>query len=299
MGKFMPFLLKAAFFVALVVRTAEADDPPDNAAPESTAGSNAPGAVGPGKPAAIDVPPEWFAGTRDRTRGVSDTERDAYYRVLAQAGKVDSQQLRKRAHALWDEAERAFRSDPKNKGRMYSQFVDIVQRPDQFRGKPVTLKGYIQGLDTMDAGENDEGLQTLHQAYLYTADSLQNPYVVVTREIPPDIPRPKKGSPTNDVTVTGYFFKIWSYEAQRGNWAGPLILADRLEWNPGPPPLSSRIEFKIALAATLALLLLGLILLLARQRRDDRRFRAFRAARQSRDTDDPSDALRHLENNPD
>lgn len=298
MGKITPFLLKAAFFAVLVVRPAEADDPLDNAAPESAGGTKTPAAIGPGKPAAVDVPPEWFSGTRDRTRGISETERDAYYRALAQAGKIDPQQLRRRAQALRDQAERAFHSDPMNKGRMYSQFVDIVQRPDQFRGKPVTLKGYIQGLDTMDAGENDEGLQTLHQAYLFTADSLQNPYVVVTREIPPDIPRPKKGSPTNDVSVTGYFFKIWSYEAQRGNWAGPLILADRLEWNPGPPPLSSRIEFKIALAATLALLLLGLILLLARQRRDDRRFRELRAARQSQDADDPSVELRHLENNP-
>jgi hypothetical protein len=148
----------------------------------------------------------------------------------------------------------------------------------------------------MDAGENDEGLETLHQGYLFTADSLQNPYIIVTREIPKDIPRPKKGSPTNDVTVTGYFFKIWSYEAQRGNWAGPLILADRLDWNPSPPPLSTRLEFKIALVVILTLMLGALVFVLRKQRREDRRFRPMQSPQQLDDSAKGLEDLERLEN---
>jgi hypothetical protein len=243
-------------------------------------------------PAAI--PSRWFANTRDRTRGISNEERDAYYAILARAGTISLDRQRQLAESLRSQAETEFRSDPDHKGRKFSLFVDLIQHPERYRGKPVTLRGYIQGLETMEAGENDEGLTLLHQAYFFTADSLQNPYVVVTTEIPPDIPRPRKGSPTNDVSVTGYFFKIWSYEAERGNWAGPLILAGKLEWNPSPPPLTARLEFKIALGIGLALGITILALVILKQRRDDRRFRASQTDRHDSEADSLA-TLRRLE----
>jgi hypothetical protein len=227
----------------------------------------------PDKANAIRVPPEWFPGVKDLTRGISDAEREPYYRVLAHCRPLDPGLLHEAGRQTANDAANSFRADPRNRGRTFSQFADIVQHPDRYRGKPITLHGYIQRLETMDAGENDEGLTTLHQAYLFTGDSLQNPYVVVCVEIPAGIPRPTKGNPTNDIFVTGYFFKLWSYEAERGRWAAPLVLAKTLEWRPGPVPWSARTGVRISMGIGLAILLLGLVAVVFKQRRDDRRFR--------------------------
>lgn len=243
----------------------------------------------------IEIPEAWLLGVRDLTRGISETEREPYYHILAHARQFDLSRLNAAGRADSEQALSAYQSDPKNKNRSFSLFADIVRRPDHYRGKPIQLRGYLQRLETIDAGENDEGLTTLHQGYLFTGDSLQSPYVVVSSEMTPDIPRPTKGHPTNDVVVTGYFFKLWSYEAERGQWAAPLILAKTIEWHPRPPALSERAEFKVALGVGLALLAATLVAVLVKQRRDDRRFRAAQAARQGTTTAQDLAALKQLE----
>lgn len=221
----------------------------------------------------IRLPADWLEGAVDRTRGITARERDGYYHTLARARMVDERKLAAAAGQLLAQAQEEFRSDPKHKNHRFSQFFDIATRPDWYRGRPVTLRGYIQRLETIEAGDNDDGLVELHQAYVFTTDSHPNPYVVVFTEPPAGIPRPTPGSPVNDIVVTGYFFKLWSYEAQHSTWAAPLVLAHRIEWHPRPPPLSSRTGFKIALGSGLALVAATIVLVIVWQRRADLRFR--------------------------
>ncbi|MFN0056403.1 MAG: hypothetical protein ACKV0T_30015 [Planctomycetales bacterium] len=224
----------------------------------------------------MELPNAWLENVRDRTRGIRNEERDPYYQILAAARTADPQALRAAGRETAAAAERAFRADPGNKRRKFSLFAELARQPGPLRGRPVTLHGYIQRLESFEAGENDEGLTTLHQAYLFTGDSLQSPYVVVCSELTPGIPIPSKGQPTNDIFVSGYFFKLWSYDAERGTWAAPLILAHTLEWHPRPIPLTSRASFKGSLAAGLALTLLLIAYWLRRQRLEVSRLREAR-----------------------
>ena len=179
-----------------------------------------------------DFPPESLAAVEDFTGLDRPGERDVYYGLLNLAGQVPLSVQRARAKAVATAGEAAFRADPKQKGRPYSQFADLVLSPGRYRGKPVTMEGYIQKLDRMDAGENEYGLTDLYQSYLFTPESKGNPVVVVTREVTPGLPRPTKGNATNYIRVTGYFYKIWRYDAERGGWAAPLLIANRLEYRP-------------------------------------------------------------------
>jgi len=236
----------------------------------------------------LDLPAESLTGVRDLTGGFDGPEREAYYQTLRAARDADRLRLRAAGLLTVKQAEERFRSDPANARRRFSLFYDIVKHPEAYRGKPVTLQGYLQRLATMPAGENDQNLTELQEAYLFTADSLQSPYVIVAADVAGEIPIPRKGSPTNDVEVSGYFFKLWAYDAERGRWAAPLILAPRIDWHPRPASWVSGSAFRWALAASMIALFLGLAGLTYRQRRKDRLFR------QQRDALAAAEAARNL-----
>ncbi|MGQ0635803.1 MAG: hypothetical protein ACT4QC_14425 [Planctomycetaceae bacterium] len=226
----------------------------------------------------LNLPPEFIEGVTDFTGEFRGPERDGYYQTLDFARQADPARLRAAGDGTVAQAAQRFRNDPANARRKFSLFADIVQHPAEYRGKPLTLRGYLQRLQPMDAGEDDFGLDTLHEAYLFTGET--HPYVVVCTQVPHNMPIPTKGFPTNDVVVSGYFFKLWSYEAERGRWAAPVILASRIDWEPRSPSLLARQEFQWSLGLGFAALVLGLAGMLARQRRNDRRLRAARETAQ-------------------
>ena len=181
-----------------------------------------------------EFPPELLAPVADLTAGFPSAERDCYYMLLAHAQSTDLNLQRRAAFENQQSAEASFRTDRKNRRRKHLLFYDIVTHPESWRGQPVTLTGYIRDLTPMEAGENSFGLETLYQAHLFTDDSSQFPYVVICTRIPENIVRPTAKAPTDYVTVTGYFYKLWTYRAgtESGHWSAPLVLANRLEWNP-------------------------------------------------------------------
>ena len=220
----------------------------------------------------VAIAPERLTGISDLTSGFGPSEQESYYEVLATA-RDQSLAAQKRAAATNLElAEKEFRADKSNRKRQYRLFYDLVTRPDSWRGQPVTLRGYIRDLTPMEVGENPEGLEQLYQAHLFTDDSTQFPYVVVCTEIPPGLPRPEVRRPTDYITVTGYFYKLWSYraETETGRWSAPLILAGRLEWN--PPRESVSWWRRLGAGGGLAGLLLaaGVMALWLRRRAHDR-----------------------------
>lgn len=186
-----------------------------------------------------DFPAEQLTVVSDFTGLSRIEERDVYYGLLEVARLVPLKVQKQRAHAVAEAAEKQFRENPRRKGQPYSVFSDLVLSPQSYRGKPVTMEGYIQKLDRMEAGENPFGLKELYQVYLFTEESKGNPLVVVCREIPSHLPLPTKGNATNHIHVTGYFYKLWPYEAGRGNWAAPLLMANRLEYRPPQPSAAS------------------------------------------------------------
>lgn len=169
-------------------------------------------------------------------------ERDSYYGLLNHARTVPLSAQLRRAREVASEARRRFATVPDNVRRNFGQFADVVLQPDLYRGRPITLSGHLQRLDEMDAGENDFGLVKTWQAYLFTDESRPLPWVIVATEVAAELPRPRKGRPTDHVVVTGYFHKLWRYETAEGHWAAPLILTGRIEYRPPPaaPSMSIR-----------------------------------------------------------
>ena len=124
-----------------------------------------------------------------------------------------------------------------NRYREYQQkpesfpiFVDVFQHPELWQGHLVTLRGHVRRVTTH---EGDSALfdgQPLHELWLYTDDSQQNPTVIVTPSLPPEFPH--SADVVDSVTVTGCFFKMYVYKSQDSNRIAPLLLAGRVEWNP-------------------------------------------------------------------
>lgn len=188
-----------------------------------------------------DFPPDELGIVEDFTSLTRVEEREIYYGLLEVARMVPLKVQKQRAREVAAAGEQAFRANPKRAKQAYSLFADLVLSPQHYRGKPVSFEGYIQKLDRMEAGDNPYGITELYQAYLFTEESKGNPIVVVCRHVPDNLPLPTKGNATNHIRVTGYFYKLWPYEAARGQWAAPLIMADRLEYRPPQPSATSEL----------------------------------------------------------
>jgi hypothetical protein len=120
----------------------------------------------------------------------------------------------------------SYSKDPKT----FPIFADVFMNPDSYVGKPVTMTGHVRRVMKYDADVDRFGSGQLHELWLFTDDSQQNPAVVVCSDLP-------KGFPTDDqvvqgVTVTGYFFKLYRYAADDANRAAPMLLAHSVKWQP-------------------------------------------------------------------
>ena len=125
------------------------------------------------------------------------------------------------------ELHKKYKSDPAN----YPLFADVFMNPDSFLGKPITLTGHVRKVMTYDSDFERFGTfggGKLHELWLYTSDSQQNPAVIICEKLPPDMPA--DGSTVAGVTVTGYFFKLYRYAAGDADRAAPMVLAKHVTW---------------------------------------------------------------------
>lgn len=119
-----------------------------------------------------------------------------------------------------------FQQDPE----AFPLFVDVFQNPDHWQGRLVTFRGHVRRVLTYNGDSTLFDGQPLHELWLFTDDSQQNPAVIVTPSLPRDFP---VGSDLIDsVTVTGCFFKMYVYRSQQENRLAPLVLAGHVSWNP-------------------------------------------------------------------
>lgn len=112
----------------------------------------------------------------------------------------------------------------------FPAFVDVFENPDRWQGRLVTLRGHVRRVTTYNGDSTLFDGQPLHELWLFTSDSQQNPAVIVTPSLPPDFP--VSAEFVDSVTVTGCFFKMYHYRSQHDNRLSPLLLAGSLSWNP-------------------------------------------------------------------
>lgn len=118
------------------------------------------------------------------------------------------------------------RTDP----RTFDTYVDVFMNPDVWQGRLVTLSGHVRHVVSYPAGHPEFAGRKLHELWLYTDDSQNNPAVIVTPGLPAEFP--VNASLIDQVTVTGCVFKQYVYRSQESRRIAPLILAGSVQWAP-------------------------------------------------------------------
>ena len=193
--------------------------------------------------------------------GILSEEASAYFTILNHAREVSQQELRKTAESYQQQRIREVKKYQllqKQEGKKFEfpAFVDLFQFPEKYVGKPVRLKGHARKYRSYPMEENDYGIEMLHELWLYTDDSQQNPSVIVCTEIPDDFPT--QDAVIEGVEVSGFFFKMYVYGAQDTVRFAPMLLAKTVNYN---PPLALGLTSPIPTGAYVAAVLVLLVII--------------------------------------
>lgn len=170
---------------------------------------------------------------RDNTLGLEPDDRHAYFYILWLCREIGTDAIAQFARAFREERRAA---DPRYSQRPVSEFpvfVDVFRHPEAYRGRPVTLHGYFRRLVKFEPGENDLGVRHVYEGWIYTEDSQSNPAVVIFTRKPDGLPI--GGDITEEVQFSGYFLKMYGYEAQDTTRKAPLFIAGEVQWFPHRP----------------------------------------------------------------
>jgi hypothetical protein len=204
------------------------------------------------------VNPVFLDSIRDFSIGIRFEERDAYFRILDLARTTP---LAKQEEFAMNFREARRMSNPryaKRKPEQFPVFVDMFQAPDDYRGRPVSLHGVMRSLTKIDPGKNDRMITEAYEGWVYPDEGQGNPAVVVFLSKPEGLP--VGGDITEEVRLTGYFFKMYGYQAQEKVRKAPLILAEAVEWRAGPKSWKPQsLGAEVYLGITMVVLLLGFV----------------------------------------
>lgn len=161
----------------------------------------------------LQFPAEMLALIRDNSVGVRPAERDIYYRMLAKTRDTRPERLEKAA------------SDA-------VAFSLLMTESQRYIGKLLTVRGEIRRVVPLSAGPNEHGIGDHWEVWLFNRDSGMNPYCLRMTSLPPGLPTGQEIPAGTLVTVTGYFFKRYGYQAPGFRLhLAPMILAKSLTWH--------------------------------------------------------------------
>jgi hypothetical protein len=110
-------------------------------------------------------------------------------------------------------------------------YVQLVDQPDVYRGKLVTVRGTARQISAEKPAANDLGITLYYRVVIQPDDGTNWPIIVYCLELPDGMaPNFDVNAP---VSVTGLFFKKLSYKWQDGLGIAPVILANSLERTDG------------------------------------------------------------------
>jgi len=145
-------------------------------------------------------------------------------------------------------------------------YIQLKEQPEAYRGQWVNISGLAGREETVKPAANSLGIESLHRLWIQPAEGGQWPFVVFCLKLPEAFPRGDGIRET--VSVTGIFFKNWSYPWEDGLGLAPVILARNIDWKPPAPPQppAPPATGKLVLGAAGALCVAGLIAWLAVRR---------------------------------
>ncbi len=194
------------------------------------------------------VKPKYFDAVRDDTIFRRD-ECDAWFHLLQILDKTDKETLQ-----------------AKSIGR--ATFAQLFSQSNDYRGKLVTLRGKIRRTQWMPAPGNDYGIEHYYRAWLQPEDNPTTPMVVYCLYLPEGFPAGTDVA--EEVTVTGFFYKRWAYQAKDTLRTTPVVLARTVDWRRAPPA-AKKVEVNVRFVLTiigvaLAVSVVAILRVLARTR---------------------------------
>ncbi len=129
--------------------------------------------------------------------------------------------------------ERAMNLRPQNS--IPVMHIQLASQPEVYRGKTVTINGWVRSARRLDVKENEIGIDHYFVLWVRPADTNIAPYCVYSLKLPLGFPavRTDLVEMNERLKVDGVFFKIRSYRAANDRVETcPLLLAQSFEWNP-------------------------------------------------------------------
>lgn len=155
------------------------------------------------------VKPELLGAIRDDTT-FRYQESAAWFNLLSVLEKTDDATLRKAST-----------------GRV--SFAQLFKQSNDYRGELVTLAGTIRRAHSLPAPKNEYGIERYHQMWLQPSDNRKSPIVIYCLELPEAFPTGMEIS--EEVELTGFFFKRWAYKAQDALRTAPIVLSRTVDWH--------------------------------------------------------------------
>lgn len=230
----------------------------------------------PFKPFPDQLAPSLFNEVEDKYAfGIRAEEKALYYYVLKHLRETSLEDQKQAAQFNLQQRRTELKTFKANPNLKLPLFPDIFKNSNRYKGKLVTLTGRVRKLIHYPAEKNEYGINTLYEAWLFTDDSQQNPTVVICTDVPPEL---KDGLPQgtdviDHVTITGYLFKMYVYNAQDTTRVAPLILAGQLEWSPQVVDERGSLLFSQILAGSLIILIAGAAFVMWKAIQKDKQFR--------------------------
>ena len=107
-------------------------------------------------------------------------------------------------------------------------YAQLIKQPDVYRAKLVTIGGTVRREEYQTAPQNELGIEAYHRLWIEPRGGVAWPLVVYCLEVPEAFPRGDRIKA--EVSVTGYFFKNWSYAYRDGLGIAPVVLTEKIDW---------------------------------------------------------------------
>ena len=169
--------------------------------------------------------------------GLGADDGPAFYAMLQKAAQTEDAAVRQSAaeflkQRMIDGIDGKFRD---RAPALFPAFFDISREPEVWQGRTVVLKGHVRKLVRVPAGENPYGITEYWEAWLYSEQARDNPFLVISLE------RDERMEPgaevlIDNVSAAGWFFKLYGYQAQEGGWVAPMIITRKLGYRPVAEP---------------------------------------------------------------
>ncbi len=218
-------------------------------------------------------------------RPLTGQDREAFYQLLAVAGRAKPGELHRAAEQAMGKATDLTAWTDRQGNRRWS-VVPLFNDASRQHGVLVELEGNARRVERIEVRDPDIvarfGIDHYYQIALFPPDSQSNPLWFCVRELPKDMPLGTDADYQQHVRVAGFFFKTWAYrrgrypeeiaEGETGPWQlAPLLIGREAVWYPATTPGMSPYISVIA-GGLFVLTLVGVWIAMWQYSRGDRAF---------------------------